>query len=645
MRKINILTKSVYNRIAAGEVIDRPYSVVKELVENSIDAGATEIEIHIEKGGKQLIKVSDNGCGIERDDMRAAFFPHATSKISKAADINSVTTLGFRGEALASIAVISKTELISVTAGNPAYKVCAADDKISDVEPAALDCGTEVTVRDLFYNTPVRANFLNSDKKEETDITNFVTRFILGNPNISFRYYADGALVLNSSGGGLEEAIAQVYGAKVISQCIKISAEKDGIKISGFIGNRNFYKANKTYQSIFLNGRYITNNPIWVAISNAYSPYCMKRQYPFYVLNIEVPRDFVDINVHPNKADVRFADNHKVFGAVYSVISSVLDGTLKATDFIVNGVKIPEVKSTKDDNTKKVLTDEEIGLDRLFNEPEKISLKIPEVEHKDLYSPPKGNELTDTFYRKVNPITKQTTIFFSGDHLPPLHVSSDPAYADDTRVKFSDIGSVVEQIKIDIDKCQYKGNFFNTYLIFEFDDIAYLMDQHAAHERIIYDKLLAEINDKNRHEPVKMQVLMSSYLFGVNAQEKEFIEKNIRLIRNMGFDLKPFGVYSYRVDCVPLETRDLVLENFFNDMLAHIDELNEISSADLLREKIAQTACKHAVKGKKFLDEKEAKELFKQLKEHGTLRCPHGRPICISFAKKDLEKLFKRIVH
>ena len=312
MKKINVLTQNIYNRIAAGEVVDRPYSAVKELIENSLDAHATEIEIYIENGGKDLIKVIDNGSGIEKEDLYDAFMPHATSKISSEKDLDYITTLGFRGEALASISVISKVEIVSVTSGNQAWKIECNGGEIGEVTPAALECGTVITVRNLFYNTPVRAKFLKADKKEEADITNFVIRYILGNPQISFKYFVDGKVVLQSYGGGMEEAIAQVYGAKVLSECYKIDAEKDGFRLYGFIGNQNFFKANKTYQSLFLNGRYIVNNTVATAVNNAYASYAMKRQFPFYVLNLDVPFDFVDVNVHPNKADVRFLDNRRV---------------------------------------------------------------------------------------------------------------------------------------------------------------------------------------------------------------------------------------------------------------------------------------------------------------------------------------------
>lgn len=335
MSKINILPAQVYNRIAAGEVVDRPYSVVKELVENAIDAGATEIEITVEGGGKQLVRVTDNGSGILREDLHAAFLPHATSKIEKAADLEHIQTLGFRGEAVASIAAVSKMTITSKVKGENCYRLSSDGGKLGEIEEAAGGDGTDVRVESLFFNTPVRLKFLKSDRAEEADITNFVSRFILCRPDISFRYYVNGKKVLQSFGGGEEEALADVYGAAVLGECYHISAEKHGVRIRGYIGNQNFSKPNKTYQSVFLNGRYIVNSTVSAAVSNAYGSYLMKRQYPFYVLYIDVPAEIVDVNVHPNKADVRFADNQVIYGCIYSVISAVLDGQPKALEYIL----------------------------------------------------------------------------------------------------------------------------------------------------------------------------------------------------------------------------------------------------------------------------------------------------------------------
>ena len=623
MKKINILTKSVYNKIAAGEVVDRPYSVVKELVENSLDAEATEIEIHIERGGKQLIRVVDNGVGIDRDDMRAAFFPHATSKIATVEDIEKIATLGFRGEALASISSVSKVELVSVTAGNNAYKVKCIDGNVGAVESAALQKGTEICVMDLFYNIPARAKYLREDKKEETDITNLITRYILGRPQVAFRYYIEGKLVLQSDGDGFDEAVARVYGAKTIAKCYKIDVNEGGIRIYGFIGNQNFFKPNKTYQTTFLNGRYIINNTISTAISRCYASYLMKRQYPFYVLNFEVSPQFVDVNVHPNKMDVRLLNAHSVFSLIYSALTNILDGTASAAKFVTESVRMPEIKSTA--NNESVA-------------------KIPPYQPKFEFTAAKtdGNNQTKKYYDPVEqelfidiyPHKKQEHLMCVSNDAIPTGLDIDPRIDEaHERLKY-------EQQMIEYESFKYKGNLFNTYLMYEVRDTVYIIDQHAAHERLIYDRLREKIAERK----IERQILLEPYLFGTNAQETEFIENNIRLIRSLGFDLKPFGTSAYRVDEVPVDLQHINMEEFFNELLADLKNLSEIKLEDILKDKIAMTACKHAIKGGMELTEEEVNKLFEMLNGNIGLKCPHGRPICVELEKKDLEKMFKRIV-
>ena len=626
MKKINILTKSVYNKIAAGEVVDRPYSVVKELVENSLDARATEIEVYIENGGKQLIKVVDNGCGIDREDMRAAFFPHATSKIATAEDMEQITTLGFRGEALASISAVSKVELKSVTEGNAACSVKCIDGTVGAVEPAALEKVTEICVRDLFYNVPARDNYLRADKKEETDITNFMTRFILGKPNVSFRYFVDGKLVLQSDGGGLDEAVAQVYGAKTLANCYKINAEKDNIKIYGFIGNQNFFKPNKTYQSVFLNGRYIINSSISGVISRCYDSYIMKRQYPFYVLNIDVPSHLVDVNVHPNKMDVRILVGHSVFSLIYSALTGILDGTASAAKFVVDSVRMPEIKSSFNGSSDTAPRVNQISLN-INNE--NASAPTQAQTRIKYYDPCKENYFYDTNAEKE----EEHLIYVSNDSIP-AGLGKDP------RIDEAYERRKYEQQMIEYESCKYKGNLFNTYLMYEICDTVYIIDQHAAHERLIYDRLRGKIEQRK----IDRQILLEPYLFTANAEEKDFLENNIRLIRSLGFDIEPFGASAYKVDEVPVDLQDINIEEFFNEILSDVKSLSEIKLVDILKDKIAMTACKHAVKGGMTLTDEEVDQLFKMMKGNMGLKCPHGRPVCVALEKKDIEKMFKRIV-
>lgn len=656
MSKINILPQSVYNRIAAGEVVDRPYSVVKELVENSLDAGATEIEIYIERGGKQLVRVADNGSGIERDDLKAAFLPHATSKIAGVDDLDVILTLGFRGEALASIAAISRVEILSATEGK-AYRIDCEGGEIGEVAPAALARGTVISVRDLFYNTPVRAKFLKADKKEETDITSFVARFILGNPYVAFKYFVDGSLQLQSFGGGLEEAMAQVYGAKVLPQCFAIDAEKDGIKLRGFIGNQNFFKSNKSYQSVFLNGRYIVNNTIATAISNAYASYAMKRQFPFYVLKVDVPFELVDVNVHPNKADVRFIDNRMIFGVVYSVISAVLDGTSKAADFVVGTNRVPEMKSTMPSHSESENSAGDAGRNALYSRPkqevedraqqETMQKLIEKYQPEMAYVPPENIDYTpqksklreyfdpiqDMPLHSFFPKEKGAVLGVTDDSMPPDLSKIDSLSA---TVK-AQAGS---QQQIEYEEFKYKGNLFNTYLIFEHRDNVYFIDQHAAHERLIYDGLM----DKLKKRKIVTQPLLCAYLFETNAGETQFIEQHLPLLSNMGVEVSPFGVNSFRVDAIPVDLQDINIKDFFDEILSNVDSLKAIRLEDMLKDKLAMTACKHAIKGGMRLTDQEIEKLFKMLKGDWGLKCPHGRPVCVNLKKTDIEKMFKRIV-
>ncbi len=704
MAKINILPSKVYNRIAAGEVVDRPCSVVKELVENAIDAGATEIEIHIEKGGKQLIRVIDNGCGIEREDLHSAFLPHATSKIEKAEDLDNIMTLGFRGEAVASIAAVSKMTITSKVEGGKCYKLTCDGGDIGQIIETSGGKGTDVCVEMLFYHTPVRLGFLKSDKAEETDITNFVSRFILNRSDIAFTYYVNGKKTLQSFAGGDEEAMVCVYGASVISDCYCIDAQKHGIRIRGYIGNPNFYKANKSYQSVFLNGRYIVNTTISAAISNAYQSYLMKRQYPFYVLHIDVPTEIVDVNVHPNKSDVRFADNQIIYGCIYSVIAAVLDGQTKALEYVVQAptprqiqekvYTLPEKEVMPKEPVKvehppqnigfATLTYEEAkreieesspafaarkkGLELPFAEAEKEDEKPTTDDKRRKPSYPKGfipNEQIGPYVPApdLGPIEPRESSKRNGaeelhKQFPDLFFQwptakvHDPEYERSLKEKgeedsfeankryLEELERKKKQNRIDVTNCTYAGKLFNTYLIYELGDAAYVIDQHAAHERLIFNRLKEQMAKR----AIVRQPMLIPFELKVNALEGAFLQEHLSDIAELGFEISQTDENSFAITEIPVDLQNIDLTAFFGDILGDISGYRSIKLVDILKDKLASAACKAAVKGGMDLTKEEIDALFALMDGDMGLKCPHGRPVVVKLTKTELEKMFKRIV-
>ena len=685
---INILPPEVYNRIAAGEVVDRPYSVVKELVENAIDAGATEITVEAEGGGKKLIRVTDNGSGIRKEDLKATFLPHATSKLKTADDLAAIFTLGFRGEAVASVASVSKTTILSRAKGEEAYSLTVEGGVFGEISPAGGAEGTVVTVENLFYNTPARLKFLKSDASEEGDITAIMARFLLSRPEISFTYLVNGKVRYRSFGDGLESALAVVYGAGTLQNCISIRAEKHGMRLFGYIGNRAYNKPNRSYQSLFLNGRYIVNQTVALAVTNAYGSYLMKRQYPFYVLFLEVPPEVVDVNVHPNKADVRFADNRIVYGTVYSVISAVLDGSSAALEYIS-----PAISSTVGKNKGAVsplpeapakapaaqpapanaVSEASAPAFKAVPKPAEAPLSVPAAAPQtaaasQAAATPNPNEpkpAAKPAPRMSVEEAKKELAF----EIPKLHgrervraleeekpntfevrsplASSRPAPQEAQEDAFEENKKYLlerderaKQQKIDPATLIFRGVLFETYLIFERGDEAYFIDQHAAHERLIYEKLKKKCEART---PLSQPMLMP-YILTVNAQEFSFLTSQFEALRALGFDIDEFGGTSVKVSAVPLDLFGMDIEAFFREVLSSMESLRAIRLSDIARDKLATMACKAAVKGGERLTEEEAKRLLSDMDGDMGLKCPHGRPAVVRMKKSDFEKLFKRIV-
>ena len=636
--KINLLTPDVYNKIAAGEVVDRPYSVVKELVENAIDAGATEIAVEIEGGGKRLIRVTDNGGGISREDLPRAYAPHATSKLMTAGDLFHIHTLGFRGEAIASIAAVSKTEIVSRTEEGDAFSLSSEGGKMGEVLPAAGAKGTTVTVDSLFFNVPARLKFLKSDTQEEADIGGVMARFLLSRPDIAFTYTADGKVKYRSFGDGLPAALAAVYGAETLGRCIEIDAEKHGIRLHGFLGDRGFYKPNRTYQSLFVNGRSVVNQTVGAAVTNAYASYLMKRQYPFYVLFLDVPPEAVDVNVHPNKADVRFAENQLIYGCVYTVVSAVLDGSSKALEYLVRPAQ-PALSAQPAARAPMPEKDGASGQapvrESLQREPQSSDrAPAPAMSYREAQkelafdlSMPKNEP---RFTERARPVMEVRQ---------PTAQEAD-AFEENRRYLLQQELKKAAQPRIDPAALVYKGELFQTYLLYECGDTAYFIDQHAAHERILFDKL----KEKWETRDVVSQPMLMPFVYNGNAQEFAFLQRNFSLLREMGFEIEEFGDTSVRVSAVPAQLMGMDLDAFFAEVLSSMESLRAIRLADLLKDKLATAACKAAVKGGERLSEEEVRALVARMQGDMGMKCPHGRPAVVTMKRSELEKLFKRIV-
>ncbi len=628
--KINVLAPNVYNKIAAGEVVDRPDSVVKELVENAIDAGATEISVEIEKGGKKRIRVTDNGSGIAKEDLPLAYSSHATSKLRTADDLFFIHTLGFRGEAIASVAAVSRMEIVSRTADGEAYVLSCEGGSLGEVLPAAGAKGTVVTVDDLFFNVPARLKFLKSDAQEEADIGGVMARFLLSRPEISFTYIADGKTKYRSFGDGLSAALVAVYGADALANCTEIRADKHGIKLHGFLGNRNYYKANRTYQSLFVNGRYVVNQTVGAAVTNAYAGYLMKRQYPFYVLFLDVPPEAVDVNVHPNKADVRFADNQIIYGSVYSVVSAVLDGNSRALEYLAVPPKAPE-KQVQDRETEDPVP---IVLQNGARGTAGMSYAEAKRELAFDVTIPKGNEprfLEEDVRMEVRqPVASSAAV---------SETPAEDAFEENRRLLAAQAAKA-RQEHIDPSELVYKGELFRTYLIYEAGDSAYFIDQHAAHERILFDRLQASWEAR----AVSSQPMLIPFVLSLNGQEFAFLERNFSVLREIGFEIEEFGDTSVRVSAVPADLMGMDLNAFFGDVLSSMESLRAIRLSEILKDKLATAACKAAVKGGERLTEDEVRALVEQMGGDVGMKCPHGRPAVVKMKKSEFEKLFKRIV-
>ena len=649
---IQVLDQETINKIAAGEVIERPSSVVKELVENAIDAGATAVTIEIKDGGISFIRITDNGSGISKDDIPMAFLRHSTSKIKSIEDLMNVSSLGFRGEALSSIAAVSQVELITKTADDftGSRYVIEGGNEISLEEVGAPD-GTTFIVRNLFYNTPVRRKFLKTAATEAGYVNALIEHLSLSHPDISFRFINNNQNKLHTSGNmNLKDIIYGVYGRDITSNLMEISGKTQDVEITGFIGKPVICRGNRGYENYYINGRYIKSSIITKAIEEAYKGYIMTHNYPFTAIHFKINPSIMDVNVHPTKMELRFSKNEFVYRFVLETVKECL-----ANRELAARVKLPDP----------------VKQQQFTKSPENIKQTeksyVQENTDSKPYQAPRIEPPRESFYNSTESSVKQKTVnenqttgFIKNitdyTKMPPTRLPepfeikrSDEMIKEDKKIYEAEKKQEAEQLSIfdtplmsEKAKADYRiiGQLFETYWLIEYEDKFYMMDQHAAHEKILYERFMNHLKVKD----MDTQMIMPPVIIELNMQQEDAYKRNKQAFSRLGFEIEEFGGNAYKVNGLPAGLPNINLKQMLIDM---IDGLTDDNSTDLdiITERVATMSCKAAVKGNNKLSFEEAKELIEELMQaENPYNCPHGRPTLIVMSKYEVERKFKRIL-
>nr|WP_294662401.1 DNA mismatch repair endonuclease MutL [uncultured Blautia sp.] len=695
MRKIAVLDQNTIDKIAAGEVVERPSSVVKELVENAIDAGATAVTVEITDGGKKLIRITDNGSGMEEDQIPMAFLRHATSKIEKVEDLEHIASLGFRGEALSSIAAVSQVELITKTPSAISGNRYVIEGGVEhSLEELGAPEGTTFLVRNLFYNTPARSKFLKSDTTEANYIHTLMEQLALSHPEISFKYIQNKQVKLHTSGNySVKDVIYSVYGRDIAKALLEVEQENSFMKITGFVGKPEIARGNRSFENYYINGRYVKNNIITKAIENAYKGFLMQHKFPFVSLRMEMEGNDLDVNVHPAKREVRFAREQEVYDAIYDTVRNALirrEMIPKVTlgpeetsrkENVVKSSAVPEpfeqkrreqiygtpiarpqpvresspsygknaytsgTSTMQSAKTEDILSERNLspaltpseenlfeGTLRKNQELDEAKKKVElEQQAKALEAPSEKPAPATTIPQETSVITRseepQTQDFPAPQKEPApkqMELFEEKLLAPESRNRIRMIGQV-----------------FDTYWLAEFDDNFYIIDQHAAHEKVYYERLVK----KFRENSIDSQYLTPPLIVSLNMQEEEVLNANKDYFEQFGFEIEHFGGREYCISAVPSNLYGLTEEELFLEMLDHLDSDNSKDALDIFASRLATMACKAAVKGNNRLSMEEAEKLLDELMTlENPYHCPHGRPTIISMTKTEMEKKFKRIV-
>lgn len=618
MPNIAILNQETIDKIAAGEVVERPCSVVKELVENAIDAGSTAITVEIKEGGISFIRITDNGCGIERDQVAVAFYRHSTSKIRSAEDLLTVKSLGFRGEALSSISAVARVELITKTYDEltGTRYVIEGSKELSNEEIGAPD-GTTFIVKDLFYNVPARRKFLKTAQTEGSYISDMVEKLALSHPDISFKFINNNQTKLHTSGNGnRKDIIYHIFGREISSSLLEVKHECEYFKVEGFIGKPVITRGNRNYENYFINGRYVKSNILSRAIEEAYKSFLMQHQYPFTVLYFTFFSE-LDVNVHPTKMELRFDNNNEIYVELCDTIYAILS----------HKEMIPEVPVDSTPAPKKIVHE--------YKEP------IPEPFEKRRINEVRAAESRSVYGQSVTSTVKDYSAIEPAVKTPKTSTAYEPAHVvTGTQQTLGDYDKV---FLTESSKKQFSiiGQLFKTYWLIEFEDKLYIIDQHAAHEKVLYEKTMARLANKD----FTSQRISPPIVMTLDARECEMLEKYRPQIEQFGYEVEHFGGKEYMISAIPDNLFNIDMKDLFIEMLDDFSNATGRQTPDIITEKVASMSCKAAVKGNDKLTLPEINKLIDELLSlDNPYNCPHGRPTIISMSKYEIEKKFKRIV-
>lgn len=699
MADIHVLDDATIDKIAAGEVVERPASVVKELVENAMDAGAKAVTVEIKEGGIEFIRVTDDGSGIERSQVRQAFMRHATSKISSVADLMSLHSMGFRGEALSSIAAVSKVEIVTKTKNDmTGIRLCMEGAKETSFEEVGAPDGTTFIVRNLFFNTPVRRKFLKTAMTEASYITDLLEHMALSRPEISFKYVLNGQTKFYTNGDGdLKAIIYRIFGRDIVNEMMEFQVVDEDIVLEGFLGRPTLNRANRNFENYFVNNRYIKSKIISKAIEEGYQSYMMQHRYPFCVVHITVPTESVDVNVHPTKMEVRFSNQN----SIYRLIAENIADFLSQQEMIPAATVGPDKKPDKKD--KKAL---KVEAPEPFEKERKLAEGVQNILREDSgYNKPNNDNYVKSSYdhsgtadqhEKTGQFLFNNKVSYNREEngkAPLENTSENDSFFVDNREKAAtpeppksiaqkssapnplvgkilgtpskenspqNLGVIKAKDQIIVEKPEqlnffdekiltreakqeYRiiGQVFHTYWIIEYRDKMLLIDQHAAHEKVKYEQILKKVED---HE-IYTQMLTPPVIMSVTPREADLINNYEKYFKELGFEIEDFGMNAFAIRGVPLELFGHNIKELFEEILTQMSESQIRGVPQIIREKIASMACKAAVKGNRELSYEEADRLIEQLLElENPYNCPHGRPTIISMSKYEIEKKFKRII-